>query len=239
MYNSGIDIRQMTLIDIFASFQRLAVESANAVINYSSSGKFKPATLPRDNGPYDAATHSYQGDGGLRYRIPLMDLPSQRISQQRIANVKILLFNCRQLCLRDELPSTPEERCFWAQTKFAALQSIIAPFSIVMPTVYMTMRSLQSRIPVPLQGRTIPITFSLMLSEYIGEYLFPAHQLLSTALNARTPLGDAARAEWQRLKMIHIPFHVYAAFSFNSTFGVDLDHRMLFGGDIISLIKET
>lgn len=224
-----------SLFDVGSAFSMFVADFIQMMLGKAQSS-FASALGEDVNGAYDAKTRSYEGSGGLRYRVPLHHLPSERHCKQRVPNIKILLDNCRRMCMEDDLPSTAEEKKFWATYRFVKYQSILVPLACILPPTYVMFKMFQHKIPEVIRGRTIPITLSIALAEQIGEQIFPAHQLLSSALKAKTPLGDAARAEWQRLQPVNIPFHVYTAYQVRNFFG-NPPRELLFGGDVIELVN--
>lgn len=221
-----------SIVDVMSALSMFATEFFQTILGQSQTN-FQSAALSSENGAYDVVLKSYEGAGGLRYRVPLHDLPSERHCKQRIANIKILMDNIRRMSANDDLPSTPEEKKFWAQYRFVKYQVFLAPFSCILPPVYVMCKVFQTKIPAIWRGRTVPLTVSAALAEQWAEQTYPAHQLLSTALSQKTPLGDAARAEWQRLQPLNIPFHIYTAYQFQHFFGRPPAAAM-FGGDMAS-----
>uniref|UniRef100_A0A7S1Q4W7 Uncharacterized protein n=1 Tax=Neobodo designis TaxID=312471 RepID=A0A7S1Q4W7_NEODS len=154
---------------------------------------------------YDSGTQSWAGEGGLRYRVPLVDLPSELHTRSKYRNIRILLDNLRTICLTDQLPCTPEEKEFWGNYRMLKFQLFLNPFAASASTLYVTMKVLQDKIPIMVRGRAVPFLLAGVFAEQYQEANFPAQDLLQSALMARTPLGDAARAEWQRLQPATIP----------------------------------
>jgi hypothetical protein len=149
---------------------------------------------------YDSGTQSWAGEGGLRYRVPLVDLPGERHAQSKYRNVRILLDNLRLICLKDQLPCTPEEKEFWGSYRMLKMQLFLNPFCASLSVLYVGAKVVQNKLPMMVRGRFIPVMLAAVFAEQYQESTFPAYDLLQTALMARTPLGDAARAEWQRLQ---------------------------------------
>ncbi|ORC90309.1 uncharacterized protein TM35_000081070 [Trypanosoma theileri] len=232
-YNTGIE-NIPSLFDLASAMTGFVSDFAQVILG-STQTSFKAASLEEDDmGQYDAAARGWKGTGGLHYRVPLYPIPSERHTRDKTRNIKILMDNCRRLCVEDELPCTKEEKQFWTAYRFMKYQMYLAPTCIIMPPVYIFFRMFQDRMPRPMRGRTIPITLSLALAEQWAEATYPGHQLLSTALKAKTPMGDAARAEWLRLQPVDIPFYIYTAYQFQHFFG-NTPMELQFGGDVLSL----
>ncbi|CUG05075.1 Hypothetical protein, putative [Bodo saltans] len=224
-----------SLFDVVSAFSMFTSDVFQMFFRQdANSASFQRASVAQDNGAYNAATRKYEGSEGLTYRVPLHDLPSERMCKQRIANIKIIMDNVRRMSVNDELPSTAEEKKFWAAYRFVKYQVFIAPFSCILPPVYIFFKVFQGKIPIIWRGRSVPVTLSAMLAEQWAEQSYPAHYLMSTALNQKTPLGDAARAEWQRLHSVNIPFHIYAAYQVQNFFG-NAPRELQFGGDAVAL----
>lgn len=223
-----------SLFDVVSAFSMFTSDVFQMFFRQESNNDFQRAAVANENGRYDAVTRRYEGTGGMTYRVPLHDLPSERMCKQRIANIKVIMDNVRRMSVNDDLPSTPEEKKFWAAYRFVKYQVFIAPFSCILPPVYIFCKVFQNKIPVMWRGRTVPLTVSAMLAEQWAEQSYPAHYLLSTALNQKTPLGDAARAEWQRLQSVSIPFHIYTSYQIQNFFN-NAPKELQFGGDAASL----
>jgi len=154
---------------------------------------------------YDPVTRGWLGEQGLRYRVPLMTVPSSTHCRYKQRNIQILLNNVRELCVSDHLPCTQDEKHFWTSYRFLRYQLFLVPFCSCVTVTYTAAKLLFHRLPHQVRGRSFPIAFSLAFAEQWAEHTFPAHDLLESAMQARTPLGDAARAEWLRLQPISIP----------------------------------
>nr|CCC94014.1 conserved hypothetical protein [Trypanosoma congolense IL3000] len=231
-YNTGIE-NIPSLFDLASAFTGFIADFGQVVVG-SAQTSFKAATLEEDDKlKYDPVARSWEGTDGMRYRVPLYAIPSERHTREKTRNIKILMDNCRRICVDDELPSTKEELRFWTAYRFMKYQMFLTPLCIIMPPLYVFWRVLHHRMPRPLRGRTIPITLSLALAEQWADATYPGHQFLSTALRARTPMGDAARAEWMRLQPIDIPYYIYASYQFQH-FLDNVPKEILFGGDIVS-----
>ncbi|EPY18848.1 hypothetical protein STCU_09745 [Strigomonas culicis] len=201
----------------------------------SAHTSFKPACVEdSDPGVYDPVTHSWSGTDGMRYRVPLYPIPSERHAREKSRNVKLLMDNCRRICVNDELPSTSEEMKFWVSYRFMKYQLYFGPCCVIVPPIYVFCKMFQDKIPRILRGRTMPLLFGLAVADQWATATYPAHQLLSTALRAKTPMGDAARAEWARLQPIDIPFYIFSAYEFQHMFD-NVPREYLFGGDIASV----
>jgi hypothetical protein len=184
--------------DAVWAWMKIATSVFQATLNTKSSfGKARPH-LASDE--YDAGTQSWAGEQGLRYRVPLMDLPGERHAQSKVRNVRILCDNLRLICVNDLLPSTPEEREFWTNYRVLKYQLFLNPFCASLSMFYVGAKVAQTKLPSMIRGRLFPILAAAVFAEQYQEASFPAYELLHTALTARTPLGDAARAEWQRLQ---------------------------------------
>ncbi|RNF08388.1 hypothetical protein TraAM80_02848 [Trypanosoma rangeli] len=232
-YNTGIE-NIPSLFDLASALTGFVADFAQVVLG-STQTSFKAAALEDDDlGKYDPTARSWEGTGGLHYRVPLYPIPSERHTRDKTRNIRVLMDNCRHLCVKDELPSTKEEMQFWTAYRFMKYQMYLAPMCIIMPPLYIFWRMFHDRIPRPMRGRTIPITLSLALAEQWADATYPGHQLLSTALKAKTPMGDAARAEWLRLQPIDMPYYIYTAYQFQHFFG-NTPAALQFGGDAASL----
>lgn len=185
---------------------------------------------------YDPKTRSWRGDGGLSYRVPVTPLPSESHTRYKLRNIKILMDNCRRLCVNDELPATAEEKRFWTLYAYHKQQKMLQAFIWVFPPLYLTLKVAQQKIPPALRGRIMAVLLSASIAELIAESWFPGHQFLCTALQAKTPMGDLARAEWQRLQPFQIPYQMYAGYQFQSMMG-RVHPAYMFGGDLRKLMK--
>ncbi|CCW69982.1 unnamed protein product [Phytomonas sp. Hart1] len=222
----------LDLVSVFAAFMDDFIKLIFGGMNTS----FKVTAMLQKNDPatYDPTTKSWEGSEGLRYRVPLDTIPSERHVRDKVRNIKILMNNCRHICIQDELPSTAEERRFWASYRFMKYQMVLQPFCIVAPPLYVFSKMFHDRLPSIFKGRFVSLMVSLAIAEQWAEVTYPAHPLLSTALKAKTPLGDAARAEWGRLQPIDIPLYLYTAYHIHHFFDtIPVEYQ--FGGNISSL----
>jgi hypothetical protein len=146
-----------------------------------------------------------------------------------------LLDNVRRLCVNDLLPCTQEERVFWTKYRFLKYQLFLAPFFMTLPFTYALTKAAFNRLPRILRGRLLAVAMSASFAELWNEATFPAHAFLSSALQARTPLGDAARADWYRLQPYTIPPTVFAAYNFRLFVGNPME-ELAFGGNVGSLL---
>lgn len=233
-YNTGIGDNIPSLFDFGSAFSAFFTDFIQLILGQAQTS-FEVASLADSNpGVYDPVTRSWSGTGGLRYRIPLYPIPSSRHTREKTRNIKLLMDNCRRICVDDELPSTKEERKFWVSYRFMKYQMFLAPACIVVPPIYVFWKIFHDKMPRILRGRSVPICTGLMIAEQWAEATYPGHQLLSTALKAKTPMGDAARAEWARLQPVDIPFHLYTAYQFQHFFNA-VPEEYLFGGDLATL----
>jgi hypothetical protein len=195
-----------------------------------------PSELFNDPAHYNPKTRSWQGDCGLQYRIPVTQLPSEAHTRYKIRNIKILMDNCRRLCVNDELPASAEERKFWTMYGYYKHQNFLSAFTWILPPVFIACKVLQNKLPEAMRGRWFVLLLTLAMSEQVADAQYPGHKFLCTALKAKTPLGDAARAEWQRLQPIDIGFQMYAGYTYQNIFGT-LMPEYAFGGDIRKILK--
>lgn len=235
-YNTGIGDNIPSILDMTSAAAAFLGDFVQLVLGTAQTS-FQVATAAAedaDPGEYDAVSNSWEGTEGLRYRVPLFPIPSERHAREKVRNIKILMDNCRRICVNDELPATKEEKRFWASYRFMKYQLFFTPLVMVTPPLYLFWRVFHDRIPLWLRGRSVPLMLSLALAEQWAEAVYPGHQLLSTAMRARTPMGDAARAEWARLQPLDIPFHLYTSYQFHHFLGsVPLEYQ--FGGNLASL----
>ncbi|KAK7194061.1 hypothetical protein NESM_000318800 [Novymonas esmeraldas] len=233
-YNTGIGSSVPSVFDITSGLTAFLTDFIQVVLGQTQTS-FHAAT-PEDSNPgvYDPETRSWSGTQGLRYRVPLFPIPSERHTREKIRNVKLLMDNCRRICVADELPSTAEERKFWTAYRFMQYQLFLSPACIVTPPVYVLFKVFHDKLPRSLRGRTMPILAGLAIAELWSDATYPSHQLLSTALRAKTPMGDAARAEWTRLQPIDIPFFIHSSYQFQKLFN-SVPEEYLFGGDLATL----
>lgn len=210
------------------------------IVQAMTSGIFRSNTVAsattslRDE--YDPNTRSWLGEHGMKYKVPLITVPSSSHCRLKQRNIQILMQNVRELCVNDQLPSTKEERQFWASYRFLRYQLFILPFTCCLSVSYIAARMAFSHLPLYLKGRTFPIVLSLIVAEQAQDAAFPAEDLLRTAMQARTPLGDAARAEWLRLQPISVHQSVWVKYKFSLWMRDPLE-GFEFGGDIVSALK--
>lgn len=235
-YNTGIKEAMPSLFDISSAVTGFLHDFTQLILGNVQTS-FKVASLANeDPGVWNPKKGHWVGKEGLPYRIALCPIPSERHTRQKVRNIKILLDNCRRICVEDQLPATPEERQFWFSYRFMKYQMVLAPACIVVPPVYVFWRIFHEALPRMVRGRSVPFFLGLAIAEQWAEATFPGHQLLSKAMQATTPMGDAARAEWARLQPVDIPFHIYSSYQFQTFFG-NTPKEYLFGGDIASLCK--
>lgn len=203
-----------------------AIQSALSVMANTSR-----AVLLQD-GEFDDKLQSFSGENGLRYKVPLQVLPGEAHTQVKRWNIHVTLENVRKMSANDQLPTTPQERKFWAEYPYLYWRNMFNPFMFwVMPT-YAFCRVFQNRFPSWAKGRILPFAIAAAGAEQWAESTYPSHDLLTFALSQRTPLGDAARAEWQRLQPHSIPFMSYLAYNSKAIFGDRDDSGLDFGGDL-------
>ena len=165
----------------------------------------RPAHSHTHEDTYDISLRGYPGEDGIVYEIPLpAATPSEFHCRRRAHNIHVLLDNVCDLSRYDLLPQTPRERAFWDAYPWQKTQLFITPFLTSLPPCYLLLRVAQSRLRTYRHGAWA-IPFAALIAEQWYERYFPHYALLSEALSARTPLGDAARAEWQRLQPVAIP----------------------------------
>lgn len=189
---------------------------------------------PRDTeSGYDHATRSWAGDGGLRYRVPLMDVPGEAHTKAKVRNVRVLMDNVRRMCVNDLLPATPEEKQFWSRYRFLKYQMFLQPFCMALPVTYALAKLSFNAIPRLLRGRFTPVMASILIAEQWSEHAYPAHELLGVAMRAKTPLGDCARADWQRLQPVYISQIAFGGYNFRLMIGSPIE-EFAFGGNILA-----
>lgn len=230
-YNTGIGSSVPSVFDMVSGFSAFLVDFVQVVLGQTQTSFQAASPEDRDPGVFDPDTRSWSGPDGLRYRVGLFPIPSERHTREKSRNIKILMDNCRRMCLADELPATKEEKKFWTSYRFMKYQLFLAPACIVIPPLYVFCKMFNDKMIPSMRGRWFPIMGGLMLAELWADATYPGHQLLSTALRAKTPMGDAARAEWVRLQPVDIPFHVYTGYQFQLMFNA-VPEEILFGGDI-------
>lgn len=219
-----------------SSFSTLVQAMTRGIIRSnknSALGVSAPSSL---DDKYDPKTRSWEGEEGLRYRVPLMTIPGGNHCKYKMRNIQVLLYNVREMCVNDQLPATAEEKQFWAQYRFLRYQLFWLPFMVCLSVTYIGARVAFNHLPIYLKGRSFPLMVSLVVAEQAQEASFPAEQLLKTAMQARTPLGDAARAEWLRLQPVNIPQSAWLKYRFSQWFK-DPSDGFEFGGNIADSCK--
>lgn len=197
----------------------------------AAAPSMQPARPKADPSAADPAARSWIGEDGLKFRVPLVQLPSEEHTRTKLRNIRIVLENVRVMCAEDLLPSTEDEKKFWAQYQLLRMKLFLQPFCAMMPITYFAARKVQHRIATrAFRGRALPIMFTGMLAEQIAEFTYPHHELLCTALARQTPLGDAARAEWQRMQPVPISMYLYTAWYWSAINGEILP-GFAFGGN--------
>jgi hypothetical protein len=180
---------------------------------------------------YDPVTRSWEGSGGFRYMVPLTDLPGEIHARSKVRQVRILMDNMRTMCVNDMLPCTPEEKQFWTQYRYLKYQLFMSPFLGSLSVFYLGAKVAFNLIPHALRGRTMPFVMASVFAEQWMEVTFPVQELLHTAMTAKTPLGDAARADWQRLQPTTITLPVYSVYNWRLMLGDPLP-GLAFGGNV-------
>lgn len=215
------------LLGAFSSVFQAAITTKTA---------FGSAIPKTSNDFYDPGTQSWAGEQILRYRVPLLDLPSERHAQSKVRNIRILLDNCRNLCVNDLLPCTSEEKEFWTNYRMLKYQLFLTPFGVCSSLCYITAKLTQKWLPSLFRGRITPIMLGGIIAEQYMEANFPAYELLNHALIAKTPLGDAARAEWQRLQPAHISAAHFAAYQIRNWVRDPIE-GFQFGGNVTEAVS--
>ena len=214
--------------------------SFTSVVQAVTSGIFRTATSSASttslHDAYDPATRSWAGEGGMRYRVPLMTVPSSSHCRLKTRNIQVLMQNVRDICVNNQLPSTADEKQFWSSYRFLRYQLFLVPFACSLSVTYIMARAAFSHLPLFLKGRTLPVVVSLLFAEQAQEAAYPSEELLRAAMQARTPLGDAARAEWLRLQPASIPQAAWVKYRFSLWMNDPLD-GFVFGGDIVEACK--
>ena len=188
----------------------------------------------RHTDAYDARRMGWVGEEGLLYRIPPGDLPSDRHVRDRYFATRILLYNVQQLCNKDLLPATKEEKEFWAAYTGLRIRLLAVPFFSTLPFVYFTLGRLHRLLHPLLRTRMTAVALSLSIADLWNVHAFPGHAWMHRALAARTPLGDAARAEWQRLQSVQLTESMYLIYVASSYIGRPVG-EFAFGGDLTKL----
>jgi len=192
--------------------------------------QFMPARPHDSSAAYDAGTQSWSGTDGLRYRVPLMDLPSEHHCRMKRNNIKIVLNNVQELAVKDKLPATAQEQRFWREYQYVAAVLFLKPFCVTLPPLYLAFRRMQHAVPNWSRGRIFPLLGSSLIASEWKDYHFPAQQLLHQAMMAQTPLGDAARAEWLRLQPVHVSQTLMSVYTWKRWIGEPYE-ELMFGGD--------
>ncbi|CAD2213173.1 hypothetical protein AGDE_00536 [Angomonas deanei] len=233
-YNTGIGDNIPSVLDLGSAVSSFLSDFVQVILGQANTS-FAPASLEdQDPGAFDPATRSWEGPEGLRYRVPLYPIPSERRAREKTRNIKIMMDNCRRLCMNDDLPCTKEEKKFWASYRFMKYELYLAPFCVIVPPVYVFAKIFQNNLPRLLRGRFMPILFGAALAEVWADETYPGHQLLNVTLRAKTPMGDAARAEWARVQSLEIPLYLFSSYQFHSLTGT-VRKEFQFGGDLASL----
>ena len=226
---SFFDISAMVAGNLFDYFQ--------ALLSATHPPMGRAEELVDDPKSYDPKSRSWLGDGGLRYRVPVTTLPSESHTRYKMRNIKILMDNIRRLSVNDELPGTPEERRFWTMYGFYKQQMFLSALGMILPPIYLFCKMAHTKLPQVMRGRLPPVVVSLAIAEQVSESWYPGHQFLCTALQAKTPLGDAARADWQRLQPVVITYQAYAGYQFKYMLN-KVNKEFMLGGDIKKALKD-
>lgn len=222
------------------------VSIQEGVINFISAvtSLFQSAAIlgaPMDNAaeavhgvldPYDDGMRCWKGADGLTYRVPLVTIPSEYHARCKIRNIRIMMENVRLLCEDDLLPATASEKQFWSSYPSLKYRLFIEPFLGTLPVVYFAHRYSRSRLPILFRSRFTPFAISGIIAEQLMDVSYPAQQLLATVLQARTPLGDAARAEWNRLQFVSITPSTYMTYQWHNLIGDPIEGWQ-FGADVL------
>lgn len=163
-YITGVDGKMPNLVDtLFVAFN--AATDFVHVLSGIAHTSFTPASMADiEPGEYNPATRSWSGTDGLCYRVPLMPIPSERVTRERARNVKILLDNCRCICVNDELPCTRAERKFWTSYRFMKYEQFLIPATVAVPATYLFFRALNNRLPGVLRGRFMSFLLGLAVA---------------------------------------------------------------------------
>ena len=180
---------------------------------------------------YDQKIKGYLGEDNLKYEIPLpLATPSEYHARIKSWNIQILLDNVSDIAHNDLLPQTSRERELWDSFIMMKWRLCIVPFTLAFPVTYITCRNIRSRLKTQ-KGRGFPLMLSLSLVELWYDAYFPAYELLNETLSSRTPLGDAARADWQRLQPLNISYQDRICYFFYRLFGYAYNGHG-FGGSV-------
>lgn len=180
----------------------------------------------------DEKRRCWNGDGGLTYRVPLVDIPSVYHCKVKSNNIRVMMDNVSEMATKDLLPCTPEELKFWSSYPYLSTQLFLEPFLGISPVLYLVHRYVRQQIPMLFRTRVTPFAVSAMIAEQAMEANYPAYELLATALKARTPLGDAARADWVRVQTVTIPPSLYLKYRWHRWM-LDPFEGFEFGGNIV------
>ncbi|KNH09405.1 hypothetical protein XU18_0090 [Perkinsela sp. CCAP 1560/4] len=183
----------------------------------------KPARLAKvTEDPYNAELQGYSGEDGMKYEIPLSKVtPSEFHCRKKFYNIHIVLDNISDIANNELLPQTAREKKLWSNYPMMKVQLFVMPFCCCFPVVYMTCRQLQARLRF-LKGRAYPLMLSMCFAEQWYERTYPSYTLLNEALTARSALGDAARADWQRLQPLNITYRQRVWYLFSRLTGASV-----------------
>mmetsp|Transcript_40180 Transcript_40180/g.63575 ORF Transcript_40180/g.63575 Transcript_40180/m.63575 type:complete len:230 (+) Transcript_40180:1323-2012(+) len=167
----------------------------------------RPARIVKSaDDPFSKKLQGYIGEEGIKYQIPLSDVtPSELHCRRKFYHIQILLDNMADIANNELLPLTKREKLLWTSYPMMKIQLFAVPFCLSYPVAYIVCRQLQARVKI-LKSRAYPLMISIGIAEQWYERNFPSYDLLNEALIARTPLGDAARADWQRLQPLHMTY---------------------------------
>ena len=158
------------------------------------------------NDEYSDQIKGYLGEDGMKYEIELpLASPSEYHCRVKAWNIQIVLDNVADMANNDLLPRTEREKELWENYSQMKMRLFAMPFAVSFPVMYIGCRQIQSRLRVH-KGRSLPIWLALGFAEQWYENKFPAYMLLNEALSARTALGDAARADWQRMQPVTVSY---------------------------------
>eukprot|EP00756_Hemistasia_phaeocysticola_P049012 Hpha_TRINITY_DN23438_c0_g1::TRINITY_DN23438_c0_g1_i1::g.114001::m.114001 len=152
-------------------------------------------------------TRDMAGEEGTRYRIPVREVPTLEFHRNnRLAGVRTME-EVAELCTRGVVPCTKIEHKWWGD-----LNSSIGLYYAGWWGVLGLLSSLVARVWVPRafkrpevwRSRSVQTALSgccggigaLTLDSW--DLLYPSHRWLCHALTRKTPLGDAARAIYER-----------------------------------------
>jgi hypothetical protein len=228
--------KQFTLHDIALGLSD-ALSTATQLSVDGTRRNMVTAQVKEVTDAYDEGTRSWEGEGSLRYRVPMVTmLPSEAHARAKSRNVRILMDNVRELSVNDQLPATADEKQFWASYRFLKYQMFLQPFLYTLVVSYLGAKLAFRFLPGSVRGRVLPFAVAGLVAEQWMDNAYPAHNLLTTALTARTPLGDAARAEWQRLQPVTVSSTSFSLYRWRR-FMRDPMPGFAFGGDAIAACK--